>query len=311
MVTVTASRVMDFGEEPGWDVSGVSVGPAVDPLVLLWRNRRTCRPTHARPNPRGSPSAGGGWPDPTASGSSTGAPAPWPSSTCPRPPRTTISRNRYPGTSTSWWAPGARTGAPTPTYTLPTAACAAPSRSAAASCTSRRPPAGIWAGYDDVATQGHAPGGLGAACFDATGRLLLGYNDLADARGIERIFDCYAMNAVSDAEVWLFYYVGFPLVRLVDGRIAGHWPALGQAAPIAGSDAFAVAGDRLLFRGGYHDRDRLYLVPLDGRPAQEVVPVDEGGASIATVWAFGRGSRLYLWTGRTLFGLDAASLAGP
>lgn len=172
----------------------------------------------------------------------------------------------------------------------------------------------VWVGYGDQAVvDGLFAGGLGrygAACFDSAGNLLVGFNDLARQQGIETIFDCYALNAVSDTEVWFWYYVGFPLVRVVEGHIDGHWPSLKDIAPIAGSHAFAVSGDRLLFHGGYDARDRFSLVSLKQEHSEEVTVVDPTGAPLPRLQSrsFGRGTRIYLPTNQALFVVDAATL---
>jgi len=66
--------------------------------------------------------------------------------------------------------------------------------------------------------------------------------------------------------------------------------------------------DRVLFRGGYQDRDRLYLVSLNSQRSQELAPTDPSGERIADFRAFARGSCFYLRTNVALFVIDAATL---
>jgi hypothetical protein len=100
----------------------------------------------------------------------------------------------------------------------------------------------------------------------------------------------------------------FPLWRIRKGEIDGYWEGLTEQAPIAGADAIAVSGDRLLFASPYERPDHLYLLTL-GKPGwQGFFPVDEAGTPLAGFWAFGRGSRLYLWNDEALRMVDLAAM---
>ena len=172
----------------------------------------------------------------------------------------------------------------------------------------------IWVSYFDEGIfggpRGRTIGRDGANCFDQEGRVEFGFNPLARRIGLDTIANCDAMNVVSDDETWLWYYVEFPLVRVRDGWIDDYWPDIVDKALISGSHAFALVGERVLFRGGYRDRDRLYLVSLDGPRSQEFIPIDADGEPIGDFRAFGRGSCLYLWTARDLFVIDVTALPG-
>ena len=91
--------------------------------------------------------------------------------------------------------------------------------------------------------------------------------------GSPYISDCYALNVCSGKEVWLYYYTDFPLIQLLDYRLAGTW----QDLPVAGSHSFAVGHDRVLFCGGYNKRDRLFLVALQSMAVTEIELLDRLG----------------------------------
>lgn len=144
----------------------------------------------------------------------------------------------------------------------------------------------------------------GYCCFDSSGSLLLGYNGLAERDGHPFIEDCYAINAISDDEIWLYYYSDFPLVRLkglaIDRIVAG--------IPVHGARAFAIDGDRALFAGSYAGGDELRLVSLKDAAVRTFKPVTPAGNAIRVAKAWGRGPILYLATEEALFSIDIREL---
>lgn len=174
----------------------------------------------------------------------------------------------------------------------------------------------IWVGYFDEGVFGG--GDLsphGVVCFAPDGTPVFRYSALAREHSLPGVDDCYAMNVAPEGDVWLFYYTDFPLVRLHDRWPARVWRVSGDA-PIIGSHAFAVAGDRALFVGGYRRHERLFLVALDspsGPTVEEVGVVDARGDPLQREppWrAFARGSVLYLHTVSDLVAIDLAGGAG-
>lgn len=162
----------------------------------------------------------------------------------------------------------------------------------------------IWVSFFDEGVFGNTKlGGAGLVCLDARGRCLFRFTDVLGG-GVPDICDCYALNVVSDREVWLCYYTDFPLVRLVDGQVADFWPGL----PVSGSSGFAVEGDMALFAGGYEDREFLFLVRLGEKRVLKVRPTDEQGRPLTKFTAFGRGGRLLLQTDEALRSVDVAEL---
>jgi hypothetical protein len=157
-----------------------------------------------------------------------------------------------------------------------------------------------WVSYFDEAPL--EQGGL--ACFDQQGRQVFRFSDLDPPAPF--ILDCYALNVCSEQEVWACYYTDFPMVRLVDRQVARIWPKVG----VAGSHAFAVSGQRVLFAGTYKKRNSLFLADLEKTRVKEQVPVNDYGKAIGSFTAFGRGNRLYLHSGIEVFAVDLADQKG-
>ncbi|WP_172255634.1 hypothetical protein [Saccharibacillus deserti] len=105
----------------------------------------------------------------------------------------------------------------------------------------------IWTGFFDEGVFGNygwsrPVGESGLIAWDSAG-IRVFTNSEAD------IADCYALNVVSDEEVWFYYYTGFKLCRL-SGPAAQ--PKVSFLDPqLAGSSVFAVHGGRFLLDDGY------------------------------------------------------------
>lgn len=161
----------------------------------------------------------------------------------------------------------------------------------------------IWVSYFDEGVFGDTPlGGSGLACLNRSGKVQFNFNEVAWAGKMPDIADCYAFTVCSEREVWACYYTDFPLVRLVDRQVARIWPKVG----VAGSHAFAVSGQRVLFAGTYKKRQSLFLADLEKARVKEQVPVAGNGRVIRSFTAFGRGPRLYLYSGTAVFAVDLA-----
>ena len=163
----------------------------------------------------------------------------------------------------------------------------------------------IWTSYFDEGVFGnygwHDPvGASGLVAWNKAGDKVYEY----DAVGpVGAIADCYALNVASDEDVWCYYYTDFPLVHLHQKRIARTWKV-----PVTGSHAFAVAGEHVLFAGGYDKRDMFQLVRLapDGtsRLVGEFDLIGDDGAAVKPVQTIGRGAKLYVFEGELLYEID-------
>lgn len=167
----------------------------------------------------------------------------------------------------------------------------------------------IWTSFFDEGVFGNngwdrPVGESGLIAWDAEG-IRVFTNSEAD------IADCYALNVVSDEEVWFYYYTDFKLCRL-SGPAAR--PSVSFLDPkIAGSSIFATDGRRFLMDNGYQDRARYMLLRTDeqGRLTQErlIVPMREEGEFGAGL-RDARGDTLLLLEGAKLYRATLGELAG-
>jgi hypothetical protein len=161
----------------------------------------------------------------------------------------------------------------------------------------------VWVSYFDEGVFGDDPlSQSGLACFDQDGTPAFRLGNLPDPV-LKSMADCYALNVCSDREAWLYFYTDFPLVRLLDSKLAGSW-----RMPVAGSHGFAVDGDRVLLAGSYDRKNSLFLVRLGQSRAVELTPVDGRGRPLRKFRAFGRRDRLFLATDGGLYVVDLGSL---
>ncbi len=168
----------------------------------------------------------------------------------------------------------------------------------------------IWTSFFDEGVFGNygwdrPVGESGLIAWDAEG-IRVFTNSEAD------IADCYALNVVSDEEVWFYYYTNFKLCRL-SGPAAR--PSVSFLDPrIAGSSIFATDGRRFLMDNGYQDRARYVLLHTDeqGLSAQErlIVPMREEGEFGAGL-RDARGDALLLFEGGKLYRVTLAELEQP
>jgi hypothetical protein len=161
----------------------------------------------------------------------------------------------------------------------------------------------VWVSYFDEGVFGDDPlSQSGLSCFDGDGRPVFRLGDLTDPV-LKSMADCYALNVCSDRETWLYFYTDFPLVRLLDGKLAGSW-----RMPVAGSQGFAVRDERVLLAGSYDRRESLFLGRLDTLEFEELTPVDQEGEPLRQFRAFGRRDRLFLATDNALHVVELSDL---
>jgi hypothetical protein len=146
----------------------------------------------------------------------------------------------------------------------------------------------------------------GLICLDLVGRPVFRFGSVTSAE-VPGIVDCYALNAVSDNEAWVYYYDEFPLVKLVDFHVESVWP---NPCP-AGPHAFALAESMVLFSPGYSERKGLSLVDLVAGGVRQVQLVDEAGKRLRTARGrsyLARGSRMYVADEKSLYVVDLTAL---
>ena len=163
----------------------------------------------------------------------------------------------------------------------------------------------IWVSYFDEGVFGRGIGQHGVVCFDNQGQAIFKYSEFAEQNQLPFIDDCYAMNVVSDDEVWLSYYSDFPLVCIRNFRLHHIWKDFGCM-----QGGFALRGDAVVFPKCYtqvEGKSQILIRTLSTSSAAESIEaVDENGSAIdGLVTAFGRGPNLYLLTETALYSLQA------
>ncbi|MBA4148286.1 MAG: hypothetical protein H0X66_09230 [Verrucomicrobia bacterium] len=151
----------------------------------------------------------------------------------------------------------------------------------------------IWTSYFDEGIFGncgwdHPLGASGLVAWNEDGKKVY---DFEPSAGLGSICDCYAMNT-SGAAVWIYYYTEFPLVQIRGSRIVRH-----LKVPVSGSDAFAISGSSVLFRGGYKECDRYKLFRItdsDVISLAEIDLCDAEGTPIKANRVVGAGDSIFL-----------------
>ena len=164
----------------------------------------------------------------------------------------------------------------------------------------------IWARYNDQGIySGQDIAASGLCCLNISGEPIYLHDKAVEATYAPHdpiyetllIDDCYAINLVSDNEVWAYFYTDFPLVSIVDHRIDHVWTSV----PVKGAHAFAVGDEHALFSGGY-DEKHLNLVDLPTMANVQLQPVDQRREPVEYKhWlSVGQANTLYLVNERTI-----------
>jgi hypothetical protein len=161
----------------------------------------------------------------------------------------------------------------------------------------------IWVSYSDEGVFGHGIGVHGVVCFDSNGQPIFKYSEFADRNQLPGIADCYAMNVVSDDEVWLSYYTDFPLVSVRNFRLDRIWNAFGCM-----DRSFALVGESVVFPKCYtrnEGKSQLLRRTLSDLARSEPLDaVDEIGGPLAGIFTTAaRGPHFCLLTKTALFKL--------
>ena len=162
----------------------------------------------------------------------------------------------------------------------------------------------IWVSYFDEGVFGGGIGRHGVVCFDSAGQPIFKYSDFAEQNQLPFIDDCYAMNVVNEEEVWLSYYMDFPLVSIKNFQLARAWKDFGCMKP-----AFAIAGETVIFQKCYTRREGksqlLRRCISASAQTEPVYAVDEEGAVVDGLFtAVARGPNFYLLTESALYELQ-------
>jgi hypothetical protein len=154
----------------------------------------------------------------------------------------------------------------------------------------------IWVSYFDEGVFGLGIGRAGLICFDSSGTPVFRYSDLAESQQLAFIDDCYALNVISDDEVWLCYYSDFPLVCLRGFELQLPPKKLGPTRSFAISNGAAICSKAYV-------PGELFKQSLAGDQSRTAVfPADEAGKIIPPPFtAAARGRRMCLRTDTSVY----------
>lgn len=125
----------------------------------------------------------------------------------------------------------------------------------------------IWTSYFDEGVFGNFGwqepiGASGLIGWDRQGEQIY-VNTKAD------IADCYALNVVSDQEVWFYYYTDFQLGRITDPYDQPQVSLIETG--LSGSHVVATNGTLALFQSGYNKKGQYSLLQLNGEDKLSLV----------------------------------------
>jgi hypothetical protein len=149
----------------------------------------------------------------------------------------------------------------------------------------------IWVSYLDEGVFSDR-GEPGLACFDGTGSLTFSFREV-ESTGPETlvpdIADCYALNVLAPADVWLYYYTEFPLVHIRGRHVEGVW----MPTPVHGAQAVAVRDHYVVFIGDYGSPSSALRYDLRTRAVTKLRSVNDGGVELNGRRS-ARGARTYV-----------------
>ncbi|WP_010243293.1 hypothetical protein [Acetivibrio cellulolyticus] len=161
----------------------------------------------------------------------------------------------------------------------------------------------IWTSYFDEGVIGNYGwddpiGSCGLRAWNQDGETVYTYNN-SDSNFI---CDCYALNVVSDNEVWFYYYTDFLLGKIKGEKIHYYNPKL------SGADGFSIYDRYVLFRGGYDNRDEYRLLEFvkgDNLKETRIITFTDENDKVIIADKFDcRGSRLILMVDSKLYSID-------
>jgi hypothetical protein len=160
----------------------------------------------------------------------------------------------------------------------------------------------IWVSYFDEGVYGNDElSREGLVCFDSAGDPIFRFGQYAKENHLPRIDDCYALNTTMNGEVWISYYMAFPLLLFRDMQLASKWLEFGYVG-----NAFAVRSEGLI----YLSREpTLMLQSFDSASEPEpIMCLDDDGnpitpTSIRYLRAAARGASFIINTGTGIYSL--------
>lgn len=165
----------------------------------------------------------------------------------------------------------------------------------------------IWTSYFDEGIFGNygwktPVGACGLRAWDKHGNTVYKYPNLED----HFICDCYALNVVSNHEIWFYYYTDFLLGRIKNGVIDYFNPKISYA------DAFLVYNGCFLFKSGDRNQEQYYFMEFrKGKSLEidkEITFLDEANEAIYADNIAYRGHLLLIKVGTKLYLVDLSTL---
>lgn len=124
----------------------------------------------------------------------------------------------------------------------------------------------IWISYFDEGIFGNYgwnnPIGVsGLICWNDIGEKVW---EFEPTDGLDYMSDCYAMNIDSDNNLWFYYYIEFPLVKLNGSKQIKFWKT-----KIVGSTSLNISGNKILMADGY-DGNSFVLFEVNGNKLKKI-----------------------------------------
>lgn len=165
----------------------------------------------------------------------------------------------------------------------------------------------IWVSYFDegVFAKYNRICNAGLACFDLKGKELFRYSSLAGKYKLPFIDDCYSINAINNHELWVYYYMKYPLIKIKDFELCKAY----QNFPITGANSMAIAEHQMLFAGdkGYYP-GFIYLLNIDSMEVDKIDLIDEKDNIIENYKSFARGTFLYILSENKIYRINVANI---
>lgn len=170
----------------------------------------------------------------------------------------------------------------------------------------------IWAAYYDEGIFGNlgwemddAIGKSGLVCWNPEGVIEFDFSELI-GEGINGIDDCYAMNVVNEDEVWICYYMDFPLVKIKNRQFAGQWQS-----PVSGTHIFAVTENRIVMGPGYGQDFFTGFKLLSNGQIENLFQfklIGQAGNILDSIHGIARGSKMYFLQDKQVYLMDLEEL---
>lgn len=158
------------------------------------------------------------------------------------------------------------------------------------------PSGNVWLSYFDEGIFGEQPlGPAGIERLSMDGEINRSTLDVTELD----MADCYALNAVSDDEVWCCYYRDFPVARIGETTELIH-----ETTGLQGVSAIAVGEEGLLLAGEYENPSALHWMGHKNHAARRTTVFGPDDMLLMATPLAARGNRLLVTADDELFTID-------